>query len=72
MVTTETKVSHKPLQNHQPTICGFNILRVKMETASMKSVNNLREKYTESNNPKLHRMETAVSRGTFISTAGNT
>jgi hypothetical protein len=28
MVTTEAKVSHKPLQNHQPTICGFIILRV--------------------------------------------
>jgi hypothetical protein len=42
-----------------------------METASMKSVNNLLEENTESNNLKLHRMETAVSRGTFISIAGN-
>lgn len=60
MVTTVAKVSHTPLQNHQPTIYGFSILRVKMETASMKSVNNLREENSESNNPKLHRLETVV------------
>jgi hypothetical protein len=71
MVTTEVKVSHKPVQNHQHTICGFNILRVKMEMARMKSVI-CEKKNTESNNPKLHRKEAAVSWVTFISTTGNT
>jgi hypothetical protein len=59
------------VQNHQPKICGFNILRVKMEMASTKSVI-FEKKNTESNNPKLHRKEAAVSRVTFISTTGNT